>query len=115
MSARPVTVSVLLLVLPGWWGLAAAVGAQTLPLNVVLTEASRCLRGGPQRTCEASLDWAEQLQRLATEQEAYPCQTLLLTLQADIILQQLGHGRADRAFADLEGVRRGCAGLSLRN
>jgi len=36
------------------------------------------------------LDRAEQLQRSAAEREFYPCQTFLLGLQADVIMQHLG-------------------------
>ena len=106
MIERPVTVAGFLLVL------AQAAGAQqTVSLQVVLAGAHRCLHGVDARACEQSLDQAETLQRLATAREAYPCQTLLLGLQADLILQQLGQGRADRAVADFAEIRRGCTGL----
>ena len=105
MIARPVTVAGVLLVL------AQPAGVQTLSLQVVLAGAHRCLHGVDARACEQSLDQAETLQRLATAREAYPCQTLLLGLQADLILQQLGQGRADRAVADFAEIRRGCTGL----
>mgnify|MGYP001478061606 CR=1 FL=1 len=53
----------------------------------------------------------QEEERRAAEQEAYPCQTLLLTLQANIILQQLGQGRGDRALSDLDDAVRSCVGL----
>lgn len=63
------------------------------------------------RACEQTLDQAELLQQRAAAREAYPCQTLLLGLQADLILQQLGSGRSDRALDDLGPIQRGCTGF----
>ena len=74
-------------------------------------EARLCLQGRQPAACERALDRAEQLQRRAADLEAYPCQTLLLALQADVILQQLGQGRGERAVADLDAAVRGCSGL----
>ena len=85
--------------------------AQSAGLVDVQAEASLCLESGPLSACERALDQAEQLQRRAAEQEAYPCQTLLLALQADMVLQQLGQGRGDRALADLDDAVRSCVGL----
>ena len=36
---------------------------------------------------------------------------LLLGLQADLMLQHLGHGRGSAAVADLKDIAKGCAGL----
>ena len=103
--ARPVTVMALLLSLSG------ADGAQAAGLAAVQGDARQCLQGEFSPACERALDRAEQLQRRAADLEAYPCQTLLLALQADVILQQLGHGRGERAVADLDAAVRGCSGL----
>ena len=73
--------------------------------------ALRCLHSGHREVCQRALDDAEVLQRLASSRQAYPCQTLLLGVQADLILQQLGDGRGDRAISDLQAARRGCPGL----
>ena len=73
--------------------------------------ALHCLQSGHRGVCQRALDDAEVLQRLASSRQAYPCQTLLLGVQADLILQQLGDGRGDRAISDLEAARRGCSGL----
>ena len=73
--------------------------------------ALRCLQSGHRGVCHRALDDAEVLQRLASSRQAYPCQTLLLGVQADLILQQLGDGRGDRAISDLQAARRGCPGL----
>ena len=82
-----------------------------MPLSSVLQLAQRCFELNSPSLCQIVLDRAEQLQQSAAEQEFYPCQTLLLGLQADVILQQLGEGRADRAQADLQMIARGCAGF----
>ena len=87
MIARPVTVAGLVLLL------ADVAGAQPISLSVVLSGAHRCLQRFDERACEQTLDQAELLQQRAASREAYPCQTLLLGLQADLILQQLGSGR----------------------
>ena len=73
--------------------------------------ALRCLQSGHRGVCQRALDDAEVLQRLASSRQAHPCQTLLLGVQADLILQQLGDGRGDRAISDLQAARRGCPGL----
>ncbi len=78
---------------------------------MVLNGAHRCLQGFDERACEQTLDQAELLQQRAASREAYPCQTLLLGLQADLILQQLGSGRSDQSVDDLGSIQRGCAGL----
>ena len=91
--------------------MASPVQAQLMPLSNVLQLAQRCFEGNSPSSCQIVLGHAEQLQRSAAEQEFYPCQTLLLGLQADVILQQLGEGRADRAQADLQVIARGCAGF----
>ena len=75
------------------------------------SDAIRCLQTGDRGICQRALNNAEVLQRLASNRQAYPCQTLLLGVQADLILQQLGDGRGDRAISDLQAARRGCPGL----
>ena len=75
------------------------------------SDAIRCLQTGDRGICQRALNNAEVLQRLASNRQAYPCQTLLLGVQADLILQQLGDGRGDRAISDLKEARRGCPGL----
>ncbi|WP_286188646.1 hypothetical protein [Synechococcus sp. A15-24] len=103
--ARPVTVVASLLVL------SCAGEVKAAGLAAVQADARLCLQGRQPAACERALDHTEQLQRRAADLEAYPCQTLLLALQADVILQQLGQGRGERALADLSAAGRGCAGL----
>ena len=75
------------------------------------SDSIQCLQTGNRSICQRALDKAEVLQRLASNREAYPCQTMLLGVQADLILVQSGDGRGDLAMSDLEAARRGCAGL----
>ena len=75
------------------------------------SDAIHCLQTGDKGTCQSALNNAEVLQQLASNRQAYPCQTLLLGVQADLILQQLGDGRGDRAISVLQEARRGCPGL----
>ncbi|MFL2498149.1 MAG: hypothetical protein ACJ0GQ_10055 [Parasynechococcus sp.] len=82
---------------------------QGWPLFKVMPDCA--CRADLQPPASGLMDRAEQLQRRAADLEAYPCQTLLLALQADVILQQLGQGRGEQALADLDAAVRGCAGL----
>ena len=75
------------------------------------SDSIQCLQNGNRSICQRALDKAEVLQRLASTRQAYPCQTMLLGVQADLILQQLGDGRGDLAISDLEAARRSCPGL----
>ena len=75
------------------------------------SDSIQCLQTGNRSICQRALDKAEVLQRLASTRQAYPCQTMLLGVQADLILKQLGDGRGDLAISYLEAVRRGCPGL----
>ena len=73
--------------------------------------AQRCLEASHPQLCEQALIEAEVLQRRASGLSAYPCQTLLLGVQADLVMQQLDAGRGAQAVADLQAATRGCAGL----
>ena len=75
------------------------------------SDSIQCLQTGNRSLCKRALDKAEVLQRLASTRQDYPCQTMLLGVQADLILQQLGDGRSDLAISDLEAARRSCPGL----
>lgn len=103
--ARPVTVSALLLLA------FCPTPAHAVVLASVQATARRCLQGSDPAACERALDEAEVLQRRASARSAYPCQTLLLGLQADLIMEQLGQGRGEQALTDLGAAVRGCAGL----
>ena len=70
-----------------------------------------CFQSGQLNACQAALLRAEALQRRAGAQSNYPCQTLLLGLQADVIMSQLRSGRGDDAVIMLEEVSNSCRGL----
>ena len=74
-------------------------------------QALQCLQAGQPAACRSALLLAETLQRRASARNAFPCQTLLLGLQADLIMEQLGAGRGEQAIEDVSAAGRGCAGL----
>ena len=73
--------------------------------------AQRCLEQSHPQLCEQALIEAEALQQQASARTAYPCQTLLLGVQADLVMQRLQAGRGADAIAHLHAAIRGCAGL----
>ena len=87
----------------------APVSASTMA--ALRPQALHCLQTGQQATCRSAVLLAETLQRRASARNAFPCQTLLLGLQADMIMQQLGAGRGEQAIADVSAAGRGCVGL----
>ena len=89
----------------------AAPVVRASPLAAFQARARRCLEQGHLQLCEQALIEAEALQRQASARSAYPCQTLLLGVQADLVMQQLQAGRGAQAVADLRAATRGCAGL----
>ena len=89
----------------------AAPAVQASSLSAFQARAQRCLEASHQQLCEQALLEAEALQRRASARSAYPCQTLLLGVQADLVMQQLKAGRGAQAVADLHAAARGCAGL----
>ncbi|MDP7327162.1 MAG: hypothetical protein QF862_00805 [Prochlorococcaceae cyanobacterium ETNP7_MAG_30] len=88
-------------------GFSPASAAQ-LPITSLVVE---CFRSGRLEPCQRALLRAEALQRSAAAQDNYSCQTLLLGLQADLIMTQLQAGRGDDALAMLDEVNKGCQGL----
>ena len=83
--------------------------AQTMAL---LEQRSRhCLQGRHLASCTRALQDAELLQQRAADRQAYPCQTLLLGLQADLIMERDRHGRGAQAVEELPLIIRGCSGL----
>ena len=87
----------------------APVSASTMA--ALRPQALQCLQAGQPAACRSALLLAETLQRRASARNAFPCQTLLLGLQADLIMEQLGAGRGEQAIADVSAAGRGCAGL----
>lgn len=70
-----------------------------------------CFSTGDPTLCDQALDLTEQLQRRAARVDRYPCQTLLLGLQADVVMVQLSQGRGERVFDTLRASARVCRGL----
>ena len=88
-----------------------APGVRASPLAAFQARAQRCLEHSDLQLCEQALIEAEALQLKASARSAYPCQTLLLGVQADLVMQQLGAGRGVQAIAGLQAAIRGCVGL----
>ena len=106
MRSSPVTVLILLLL--------AGAGARPVQASSWLglrSNALRCLQDGQNSACQTAILQAESLAQRATARNAFPCQTLLLGLQADFIMQQLGDGRGPKAVDAVAATGRGCAGL----
>jgi len=80
-------------------------------LSSLESNLDQCLRFSSVSHCQRGIDQAEVLQRAASSRSLYPCQTLLLGLQADLIMKQLGTARDQNAFQDLMSLKRSCAGL----
>ena len=91
--------------------LALSPTARSGELRSLQSISAQCLRAFVLPDCRRALVMAETLQRSASSREAFPCQTLLLGLQADLIMQQLGEGRGASALKDLQATIRGCTGL----
>lgn len=104
-SFRPMFLVTLVLLV----GLAPPVVAQSL--KGIEHVASQCLLSGQQASCSLALRQAEVLQQRAAEIQSFPCQTLLLGLQADLIMERDGKGRGRIAMDDFSEIRRGCVGL----
>ncbi len=88
-----------------------APGVRASPLAAFQARAQRCLEHGHFQLCEQALIEADELQRQASARSAYPCQTQLLGVQADLVMQQLEAGRGAEAITNLQRAIRGCAGL----
>ena len=89
----------------------AAPVVRASPLASFQARAKRCFEARQPQLCKQVLIEAEALQQQASARRAYPCQTLLLGVQADLVMQQLQAGRGADALADLQAATRGCAGL----
>ena len=89
----------------------AAPAGHAEALAAFQARAQRCFEASHHQVCEQALLEAEALQRRASGISAYPCQTLLLGVQADLVMQQLQAGRGAQAVSDLQAATRGCTGL----
>ena len=61
--------------------------------------------------CEQALLQSEALQQRAADQDRYPCQSMVLGVQAEVVMVQLQAGRGKLAYETLNAVRQRCRGL----
>ena len=95
-------------------GLAAALAglpAQATSLSAVRPLLLHCFRTAHAPSCQQALLRIESLQRRAGAQDRYPCQTLLLGLQAEVVMVQLAVARGEKAFETLRESEQLCSGL----
>ena len=81
------------------------------PLDHVRPPLLECLRNADSASCDRGLMLIEELQQRAADREFYPCQTLLLGLQAEVVMAQLGERRGDKALITMRDSERLCSGL----
>ena len=70
-----------------------------------------CFRRSDPSSCDRALMLTEALQQRAADRQLYSCQTLLLGLQADVVMTQLGEQRFNKAVITMRDSERLCAGL----
>ena len=80
-------------------------------LDGIRPELIACFTTEDASQCARALDLTERLQRRAASRERFPCQSLLLGLQAEVVMVQLSEGRGDRALRTLQDSDRLCWGL----
>ncbi|WP_114994594.1 hypothetical protein [Synechococcus sp. UW179A] len=84
---------------------------QATSLEVVQPLLIACFRSANASSCDRALVLMEAMQRRAAEREMYPCQTLLLGLQAEVLMVQLAEHRGQKAFETLRESERLCSSL----
>ena len=85
--------------------------ASAASLRSVNPVALDCFRFERIASCQQALLRAEQLQRSASARDRYPCQTMLLGLQSDLVMVQLRAGRGKDAVNFLTAVNIQCQGF----
>ena len=85
--------------------------ASAASLRSVSPVALDCFRFERIASCQQALIRAEQLQRSASARDRYPCQTMLLGLQSDLLMVQLRAGRGEDAVNFLTAVNAQCQGF----
>lgn len=89
----------------------AGLPSQASSLSAVRPLLLHCFRTAHAPSCEQALLLTETLQRRAGAQDRYPCQTLLLGLQAEVVMVQLDVARGEEAFETLRESEQLCSGL----
>ena len=95
---------------------ALVIGSVEAPVRAASLEGVRpilmaCFQSANATSCDRALVLTEALQRRAADRQFYPCQTLLLGLQAEVVMVQLAEQRGQKAFETLGDSERLCAGL----
>lgn len=95
---------------------ALVIGSVEAPVHAASLEGVRpilmaCFQSANATSCDRALVLIEALQRRAADRQFYPCQTLLLGLQAEVVMVQLAEQRGQKAFETLGDSERLCAGL----
>ena len=107
-SSQEIAISGAILLLVGGAFMGSASAASLTSVNPVALD---CFRLERIASCQQALLLAEQLQRSASARELYPCQTMLLGLQADLLMVQLRAGRGKDAVNFLTAVNVQCQGF----
>ena len=95
---------------------ALVIGSVEAPVHAASLEGVRpvlmaCFQSANAASCDRALVLTEALQRRAADRQFYPCQSLLLGLQAEVVMVQLAEQRGQKAFETLGDSERLCAGL----
>ena len=107
-SSQEIAISGAILLVLGGAFIGSASAASLRSVNPVALD---CFRFERIDSCQEALNRAEQLQRSASARDRYPCQTMLLGLQSDLVMVQLRAGRGKDAVNFLTAVNVQCQGF----
>ena len=107
-SSQEIAISGVILLAVGSAFMGSASAASLRSVNPVALD---CFRFERIDSCQQALIRAEQLQRSASARDRYPCQTMLLGLQSDLVMVQLRAGRGKDAVNFLTAVNAQCQGF----
>ena len=107
-SSQEIAISGAILLVVGGAFMGAASAASLSSVNPVALD---CFRFERIASCQQALIRSEQLQRSASARNRYPCQTMLLGLQSDLVMVQLRAGRGKDAVKFLTAVNVQCQGF----
>ena len=107
-SSQEIAISGAILLVLGGALIGSASAASLRSVNPVALD---CFRFERIDSCQEALNRAEQLQRSASARDRYPCQTMLLGLQSDLVMVQLRAGRGKDAVNFLTAVNVQCQGF----
>ena len=107
-SSQEIAISGVILLVIGGAFMGSASAASLRSVNPLALD---CFRFERIASCEQALIRSEQLQRSASARDRYPCQTMLLGLQSDLVMVQLSAGRGKEAVDFLTAVNVQCQGF----